>query len=221
MMEFIIEYIPLVIKGFIVTAQVTFFGIAFGLILGTLLAIGDMYGGKVISTIIRFYVEFFRGSSLVIQLFIFYFAIPNMLNTVIDSFIVGLIVFGLNSAAYQKGYIKGAMESVYEDQMTAAQSIGLSRGKAIMYVILPQAARIMIPSWSNEFCSLAKATSSLLVIGERELTYVGKTIAADTYRILETYAFIALIYLVWITAIVKLFDIINNKVKIPGIEATV
>lgn len=219
-MEFIIEYIPLVIQGFIVTAQITFFGIIFGLILGTLLAIGDMYGGKVVSTIIRFYVEFFRGSSLVVQLFIFYFAIPNMLNTVIDSFIVGLIVFGLNSAAYQKGYIKGAMESVYEDQMTAAQSIGLSRGKAIMYVILPQAMRIMIPSWSNEFCSLAKATAALLVIGERDLTYVGKTIAADTYRVLETYAFIALIYLVWITIVVKFLDIVYDKVKIPGIEAT-
>jgi polar amino acid transport system permease protein len=217
-MDFLIEYIPLIIQGFIVTVQITFFGVIMGLVLGTLLAIGDLYGGKIFSAIIRVYVEFFRGSSLVIQLFIFYFSIPTMLNWRVDSFTVGLIVFGLNSAAYQKGYIKGAMESVFEDQMTASLSIGLSKAQAVLYVILPQAMRIVIPSWSNELCSLAKSTSALLVIGERELTYAGKTIAAQTWRIMETYSVIALIYLVWISIMAKALDILYNKVKIPGIE---
>jgi len=219
-MEFILEYLPLIIEGFIVTVEVTFFGVVMGLILGTLLAIGDLYGGKIISTLIKIYVEFFRGSSIVVQLFIFYYTIPSMLNTTIDSFIVGLIVFGLNSAAYQKGYIKGAMEAVYEDQMTAALSLGLTKAQAIMYVILPQALRIVIPAWSNEFTSLAKSTAALLVIGERELASAGKTIAAQTWRVLETYTFIAIIYLAWISIVTKILDIIYEKVKIPGIEIT-
>ncbi|MCS7365325.1 MAG: amino acid ABC transporter permease [archaeon GB-1867-035] len=219
-MEFILEYLPLIIEGFIVTVEVTFFGVIMGLILGTLLAIGDLYGGKIISTLIKIYVEFFRGSSIVVQLFIFYYTIPSMLNTTIDSFIVGLIVFGLNSAAYQKGYIKGAMEAVYEDQMTAALSLGLTKAQAIMYVILPQALRIVIPAWSNEFTSLAKSTAALLVIGERELASAGKTIAAQTWRVLETYTFIAIIYLAWISIVTKILDIIYEKVKIPGIEIT-
>ena len=99
--------------------MVTLVGIFGGLALGILLAIGDSYGGKVISTLIRFYVEFFRGSPIIIQLFIFLFVIPTLLNFRIDPLMVGFTVFALNSAAYQKGYIKGAMDTVFEDQMTA------------------------------------------------------------------------------------------------------
>lgn len=219
-MDFLIEYFPLILEGFLVTVQVTFFGAIMGLVLGTLLAVGDLYGGKTISTIIKFYVEFFRGSSLVAQLFIFYFSIPTMLNIIPVPFITGLLVFALNSAAYQKGYIKGAMESVYEDQMTAALSLGLSKFQAIMYVVLPQAMRIVIPPWGNEFCSLAKSSAALLTIGVRDLTSAGKSIASWTWRVLETYPFIALIYLLWISVVMKILDILYNKVKIPGIEIT-
>ena len=210
----------MILEGFILTVQVTLFGVIIGLVLGILLAIGDLYGGKIPSIIIKFYVEFFRGSPLIVQLFIFYFSIPTMLNMLIDKFTVALIVFALNSAAYQKGYIKGAMESVYEDQMTASLSLGLSKVQAIRYVVLPQALRIVIPPWSNEFCSLTKSTSALLVIGVMDLTNVGKTIAAWTWRVLETYAFIALIYLLWISVMMKILDILYNKIKIPGIEIT-
>ena len=220
-LDFLVEYFPMILSGFILTLQVTFFGVLMGLVLGILLAIGDLYGGKTASTIIRFYVEFFRGSPLVVQLFIFYYSIPNVLNILIDRFMVGFIVFALNSAAYQKGYIKGAMESVYVDQMTAALSLGLSKFQAIRYVVLPQALRIVIPAWSNEFCSLAKSTAALLVIGVPELTSALYTIASWTWRILETFIFGALIYLLWITALMKFLDVLYNKVKIPGIEITV
>jgi len=210
----------MILNGFLLTVQVTFFGILAGLGLGILLAIVDMYGGKLASTIIKFYVEFFRGSPLVVQLFIFYYSIPNMFNILIDRFLVGFIVFALNSAAYQKGYIKGAMEAVYEDQMTAALSLGLSKAQAIRFVVLPQALRTVIPSWSNEFCSLAKSTAALLVIGVPELTSALKSIASWTWKVLEVYAFGALIYLLWISIMMKALDILYNKVKIPGIEIT-
>ena len=210
----------MILSGFILTLQMTFFGVLMGLVLGILLAIGDLYGGKTVSTIIKFYVEFFRGSPLVVQLFIFYYSIPNVLNILIDRFTVGFIVFALNSAAYQKGYIKGAMESVYVDQMTAALSLGLSKFQAIRYVVLPQALRIVIPAWSNEFCSLAKSTSALLVIGVPELTSALKTIASWTWRVLEVYALGALIYLLWISIVMKAMDVLYNRVKIPGMEIT-
>jgi polar amino acid transport system permease protein len=220
-MYFLVKYLPLILKGFIVTVQVTFFGVLVGLMLGILLAVGDLYGGRVISILIRCYVEFFRGSPLLVQLFIFYYSIPNVLNILVDNFTVGLIVFALNSAAYQKGYIKGAMESVYEDQMTAAFSLGLSKFQAIRLVVLPQALRVVIPAWSNEFGSLAKSTSALLIIAVPELTSNLKAIASWTWRILETYAFGALIYLLWISVVMKLLDILYNRLKIPEIEMTV
>jgi len=217
---FIIEHLPMILRGFLVTVQMTFFGIVVGLALGILLAIGDLYGGRIASMMIKFYVEFFRGSPLIIQLFIFYFSIPNLLNILIDNYTVGLLIFALNSAAYQKGYIKGAMESVFEDQMTAALSLGLSRAQAIRHVVLPQALRIVIPAWSNEFSSLTKSTAALLVIAVPDLTSNLKAIASWTWRILETYAFGALIYLFWISVVMKLLDILYNRVKIPGIEVT-
>ena len=220
-MYFLVKYFPLILKGFIVTVQMTFFGVLVGLMLGILLAVGDLYGGRIISILIRCYVEFFRGSPLLVQLFIFYYSIPNALNILIDNFTVGLMVFALNSAAYQKGYIKGAMESVYEDQMTAAFSLGLSKFQAVRLVVLPQALRIVIPAWSNEFGSLAKSTAALLVIAVPELTSNLKAIASWTWRILETYAFGALIYLFWISLVMKLLDILYNRLKIPEIEMTV
>ncbi len=217
-MEFLIKYFPRFLDGFILTVEFTVFGALIGLALGILLAIGDLYGGRTSSTIIRFYVEFFRGSPIIIQLFIFYFTIPNMLATIIDPFTVGLLVFSLNSAAYQKGYIKGAMEAVYEDQMTAGLSIGLSKTQTIVYVILPQALRLVIPAWGNEFSSLTKSTAALLVIGVKDLTAVGKSIAGLSFRHLEVYAFVAIIYLIWISVMMKISDIVYEKVKIPGIE---
>lgn len=218
MLEFILEYSSMLIEGLITTIEVTLFGSLIGLLLGTLLAIGDLYGGKFFSIIINFYVEFFRGSPIVVQLFIFYFSIPMMLNIYLNPFLVGLIVFALNSAAYQKGYIKGAMESIYKDQLMAALSLGLKKRQTILYIILPQAMRIVLPSWSNEFCSLGKSSAALLTIGVMDLTNVGKTIASHTWKVVETYAIIALIYFIWMSLIVKIVDIIYDKIKIPGIE---
>jgi len=122
MLEIITENLPLLLDGLILTVEVTLFGIFAGLALGTLLAIGDMHGGKVVSTLIRLYVEFFRGSPLLVQLFISQYAIPTLTNIPINPYITGFSVFALNSAAYQKGYIKGAMETVFEDQMMAGLS---------------------------------------------------------------------------------------------------
>ncbi|MEM3702874.1 MAG: amino acid ABC transporter permease [Candidatus Bathyarchaeia archaeon] len=217
-MEFILEYLGLIIEGLVTTVEVTIFGVFIGLALGTLLAVGDLYGGRIISAIISLYVEFFRGSPILIQLSIFYYTIPSLLNVQISGFTVGLIVFALNSAAYQKGYIKGALEVISEDQMMAALSVGLSKLKAIIYVLIPQALRIVIPAWSNEFCSLTKSTSALLSIAVRDLTMVGLIMASHTWRYMETFFFIAIAYLIWITLVTKIADKVYERVKIPGIE---
>lgn len=218
MFEFLIDKLPLILNGLVLTVEVTLVGIFGGLALGIILAIGDMYGGKVVSTVIRLYVEFFRGSPIIVQLFIFRFVLPTLSNIPLDPYITGFAVFALNSAAYQKGYIKGAMETVFQDQMMAGLSTGMSKVQTISYVILPQALRIVIPAWSNEFCSLTKSTAALGLIGVLDLTGAGRTIIGQTYRVLETWVVIAIIYLIWITAFTKITDIIYEKNKIPGIE---
>jgi polar amino acid transport system permease protein len=220
MFEFLIQpqYYTWILQGLLLTVEITLFGVALGLGLGTLLAIGDTYGGKFVKGVIAVYVEFFRGSPLFVQLFIAVYTVPAILNLQMDHFLLAFLVFGLNSAAYQKGYMKGAMQTILDDQMAAGLSVGLSRIQTLRYVILPQAYRIVIPSWTNEFCSLTKSTATLAFVGLFDLVSAGLSIRMRTFEILPVWIVIGAIYLVWITGFSKIMDVIYEKKKIPGVE---
>lgn len=220
MFEFVLDpqYYTLILQGLTLTVEITLFGVLLGLGLGTLLAIGDVYGKKPIKSAIAVYVEIFRGSPLFVQLFIAVYTVPALLNVQIDHFFLAFIVFGLNSAGYQKGYIKGAMETILGDQMDAGLSTGMSRVQTLRFVILPQAYRIVIPSWTNEFCSLTKSTATLAYVGLTDLVSAGNSIKGVTYQILPVWIVIGAIYFVWITGVSKIMDIIYEKKKIPGVE---
>ena len=127
------------------------------------------------------YVEFFRGSPLFVQLFIAVYTVPAILNLQIDHYLLAFLVFGLNSAGYQKGYMKGAMQTIFDDQMAAGLSVGMSKIQTLRHVILPQAYRIVIPSWTNEFCSLTKSTSTLAFVGLFDLVSAGISIKNADY----------------------------------------
>jgi polar amino acid transport system permease protein len=219
------------LNGFTFTVELTIIGVFGGLGIGVLLAIGDLYGGWFVSAVIRLYVEVFRGSPIIVQLFIGQYGIPELIDYMIvhfglpqyfliamNPYVTIFLVFVLNSGAYQKGYIKGAMETVFEDQMMTGLSVGMSKAQTILYIILPQALRIVIPAWSNEFCSLTKSTSAVALIGFSDLTMAGKNIAGFTYDVIGAYLLVAVIYLGWITAFTKVADIVYEKKKIPGIE---
>ncbi|MCW4003875.1 MAG: amino acid ABC transporter permease [Candidatus Bathyarchaeota archaeon] len=220
MFEFLLDprYYLDIIQGLTLTIEITLFGVALGLILGTLLAIGDIYGGKLIRGAIAVYVEFFRGSPLFVQLFIAVYTVPAILNVQIDHYLLAFLVFGLNSAGYQKGYIKGAMQTIFDDQMAAGMSVGMSRFQTLRHVILPQAYRIVIPSWTNEFCSLTKSTAVLSYVGLMDIVGAGRTIIFQTMQVLPVWILIGLIYLVWITGFSKVMDIVYEKKRIPGVE---
>ena len=211
-------YWSLILPGLVLTIEITLFGVALGLILGTLLAIGDIYGGKALRGVIAVYVEFFRGSPLFIQILVAIYAVPALLNVPLDHLFMAFLVFGLNSAAYQKGYVKGSMQTILDDQMAAGLSVGMSKWQTLRYVILPQAYRIVIPSWTNEFCSLTKSSAVLGVIGFGDLMSAGTSISRSTMQILATWIVIGLIYLAWISVFAKIMDIIYEKKKIPGVE---
>ena len=219
MFEFLTNpiYLTWIFEGLLLTVEITLFGVFLGLGLGTLLAIGDIYGNKSIKAAIAVYVEFFRGSPLFVQLFLAVYTVPAILNVQIDHYILAFLVFGLNSAGYQKGYMKGAMETILGDQMQAGLSTGMSKLQTLRHVIMPQAYRIVIPSWTNEFCSLTKSTATLAYAGLSDLISAGISIKGITYQILPVWLVIGLIYLVWITGFSKLMDIIYEKMKIPGI----
>jgi polar amino acid transport system permease protein len=212
------KYYTWILQGLTLTVEITLFGVFLGLVIGTLLAMGDIYGGKPVKGAIAVYVEFFRGSPLFVQLFLAVYTVPSILNIPIDHAFLAFLVFGLNSAAYQKGYMKGAMQTILDDQMAAGLSTGMSKAQTLRYVILPQAYRIVIPSWTNEFCSLTKSTATVAFVGLFDLVSAGMSIRMWTYQILPVWLVIGAVYLIWITSFSKLMDIIYEKKKIPGIE---
>ena len=208
----------MILEGVLLTVEITLFGVLLGLGVGTLLAIGDIYGNKPVKAAIAVYVEFFRGGPLFVQIFLAVYTLPTLLNLQIDHAILAFLVFGLNSAGYQKGYIKSSMEAILGDQMQAGLSVGLSKAQTVRSVILPQAYRIVIPSWTNEFCSLTKSTAVLSYVGLMDLVGAGRSILFRNMEILPVWIVVAIIYLAWITGFSKMMDIIYEKKKIPGIE---
>jgi polar amino acid transport system permease protein len=212
------KYYTWILQGLSLTVEITLFGVFLGLLLGTLLSIGDIYGGKIARGAIAVYVEFFRGSPLFVQLFIAVYTVPAIFNLQIDHYILAFLVFGLNSAAYQKGYVKGAMQTILNDQMAAGLSVGMSKVQTLRHVILPQAYRIVIPAWTNEFCSLTKSTATLAFVGLFDLVSAGISIKLWTFQILPVWIVIGAIYLAWITGFSKIMDMIYEKKKIPGVE---
>ncbi len=207
-----------ILEGLLLTVEITLFGVLLGLILGTLLAIGDIYGGKPLKGAIAVYVEFFRGSPLFVQIFLAVYTVPTLLNLQIDHALLAFLVFGLNSAGYQKGYIKGSIETILGDQMQAGMSVGMSKVQTLRRVILPQAYRIVIPAWTNEFCSLTKSTAVLSYVGLMDIVGAGRSIIYQTLEVLPVWMIVALIYFVWITGFSKIMDIIYERKKIPGVE---
>jgi polar amino acid transport system permease protein len=212
------KYYTWILQGLSLTVEITLFGVFLGLLLGTLLSIGDIYGRKIARGAIAVYVEFFRGSPLFVQLFIAVYTVPAIFNLQIDHYILAFLVFGLNSAAYQKGYVKGAMQTILNDQMAAGLSVGMSKVQTLRHVILPQAYRIVIPAWTNEFCSLTKSTATLAFVGLFDLVSAGISIKLWTFQILPVWIVIGAIYLAWITGFSKIMDMIYEKKKIPGVE---
>lgn len=218
MFEFITNFRSYFIIGFKNTLLLAYGALGLGFLIALPLSILDVYGGKKASFPISVFVEFFRGSPLIVQVLLFYWTIPPLFDTQLSTIKAALIAFTLNSAAYQKGYIKGAIESVYADQLMAARSIGMSKLAAIRYVVLPQALRVLIPSWNNENAAMSKGTSAGIAIGVSELTTRAQAVANQTYQHFLVFSFTAGLYFVWITTAIKILDIIHEKIKIPGYE---
>lgn len=136
--------LPPVLEGTSVTLKLIALSIPLGLILRILIAVGRVYGNKFISSFCTVYTLFFRGTPLLIQLFILYFGFPSI-GIFFSPFTAAVIGFILCSGAYHSEYIRGAIQSIKIGQMMAAEALGMTRSKAILYIILPQALRRAIP----------------------------------------------------------------------------
>lgn len=214
--EFWIEAAPALLKGAVVTGQITALAIVLGIVFGVLVALARVYGGRGAYMFCTFYVEAIRGTPLLVQLFLLYFGLPSV-GIYITSFWAAVIGMGINSGAYQSEYFRGAIQSIRSGQMLAARSIGMSRRQAIQSIILPQMLRRALPSWSNELMYMIKYSSLAYMIQTPEIMAAAKELSAQTFRTFETFLLAGLIYLVIVAVVSKALQLLENRVKIPGL----
>lgn len=188
------EYRSLYIHGFYYTITISAGSIFLGFCIGVAGGLAQVSESIFARQASRLYVEFFRGTPLLIQIYIFYFCLAAAIHYD-NPVIIGICSLALFSGAYITEIVRGGIESVSSGQMEAALSIGLSRRQAMRHVIFPQAFRRIIPPVTGQFVSLIKDSSLLSVISVRELTKASEVINATTYRTFEAYLPLALIYL--------------------------
>lgn len=216
--------LPFMLSGIWLTAALVLGALGVGLILGIPLAVGQVYGPRWLSRLIGFYVWLFRGIPILVQLYLFYFGLLAYLGQFtlfkalgLDSaFSAAIIVLGLTSAAYQSQIFRGAIQSLSSGQMKAARALGMSDYQAIRHIILPQALRLSIPAWSNEFSILLKDSALAFVIGVLEIMARTRAVAATTHQPLPLSLFAGAIFycLTWLG--VKGLTMLERKVRIPG-----
>ena len=215
-MAFDWAWLPLLAHGLILTLEITVTCIALGFVLGVILALMRVYGGKWLSIPASIYIQIFRGTPLLVQLLMVYYGLPSW-GIRFSAFTSGVLALGLNTAAYQAEYFRGAIQAVKQGQLLAARSMGMSMVQAARYIVLPQAFRIVIPSWSNELILMLKYSSIVFSITLLDLMGVGKRIASHNFRYFEVYIVVALFYLALVFIITQLLRLLEKKVHIPGL----
>ena len=202
--------------GALITLMLTAFSVFFGTIGGTLLATASISGFKPLQWLCRIYIDFFRGTPLLVQIFMIYFGLPSLLQGLGLDFTfqrlpAAVTALSLNSAAYLAEIIRGGIQSIDNGQWEASQSMGMGWTQTMRYVIFPQAFRRMLPPLGNEFITMIKDTSLVAIIGFEELFRQGQLMVATTYRAFEIYAAVALIYLLLTFAASRLFSWLEKR----------
>jgi His/Glu/Gln/Arg/opine family amino acid ABC transporter permease subunit len=201
-MEHIIKVLPDLITGSAITIEITSFSLFFGMILGTISGLGKLSRKRVFRYPSILYIDFIRGTPLLVQILLFYYGIPGLYSNAtgnplqIDPILAGIIVCSINSGAYIAEIVRAGIQSIEKGQMEAARSLGMNERQAMKEIILPQAFRRIIPPLGNEFIALLKDSSLLAVIGVHELLKTGQLYISRTFAAFPVYIAVALMYLI-------------------------
>ncbi|NLA30637.1 MAG: amino acid ABC transporter permease [Methanomicrobiales archaeon] len=209
--------LPALMQGLVVTLKLIVWSAPFGLALGIGVAAGRQYGGPVLSRVCKTFVFLIKGTPLLLLLFILYFGLPSI-GITFTALTASVIGFILCNGAYNSEYIRGALLSIKDGQMIAAQALGMTRAQAIRNVIMPQALRRAIPGLSNEFIYLIKYSSLAYMITVVELSGVGKNVATKYFIYTETFMVVGIVYLALVTITTVAVNILEKRVAVPGMN---
>ncbi len=194
--DLVVNSFPLLLLGAGVTIKITAMSVAVGVIIGLFVGIARICRIKPLEWLAAVYVDFFRGTPLLVQIFLVYFALPVITGQRIDPYVAAIGACGINSGAYVAEIFRAGIQSIDNGQMEAGRSLGMTWTQTMRYIIVPQAFKRVIPPLGNEFIALLKDSSLVSVIGFEELTRRGQLIIAKTYGSLEIWISVAIVYLV-------------------------
>ena len=213
-MNLVVNSFPLLLVGAGVTIQITVLSTAIGFVIGLIVGVARISNLRVLRMLAEVYVEFFRGTPLLVQIFLFYFALPVITGQRIDPFIAAISACGINSGAYVAEIFRAGIQSVDEGQMEAGRSLGMTWLQTMRYIIVPQAFKRVIPPLGNEFIAMLKDSSLVSVIGFEELTRRGQLIIAKTYGSFEIWMSVAVIYLVMTLTISRFVAYLERRCRV-------
>ncbi len=213
-------YSGMLIESLGQTMLLTLLSLIFAFIIGLIFGLMNVSKSKVLNLIGTIYVDAIRGVPLLVLAYFIYFGVPAGIRASISpdfrlsALQAGTIALSMNAGAYMAEIFRAGIQSVDKGQMEAARSLGLSYGKAMQKVVLPQAIRTMVPSIINQFIISLKDTSILSVIGFPELTKAGNIIVGNTFAVMQVWAIIAVMYMIVITILSKIAKRIERRLNV-------
>ena len=220
-LSLIFDSLPLLGIGALVTIEITAVSVFLGTCIGLMVGIAELARYPWIRIPAKIYVDFIRGTPLLVQIFIIYFALPIILGTRIEPFVAAVAACSINSGAYVAEIFRAGIQSIDKGQMEAGRSLGMSWTQTMRYIVIPQAFRRTIPQLGNEFIAMLKDSSLVSVIGFEELTRKGQLVIASTYGSLEIWTAVAIIYLIMTLSITRFVAFLELLFKLSPSEVAV
>lgn len=211
--SFLPKYQNFFLDGMKYTLILAFFTVILGSVFGLLLSSLRLSRHKGLKFLGASYVEFIRGTPLLLQLYVVYYGLPYI-GIILPDFTAGIVALSVNSAAYISEIVRAGIQSVDKGQLEAARSIGMKKGMAMRYIIIPQAVKTILPALGNEFITIIKESSIVSIIGINDLMYNTDTVRGNTFRVFEPLMVAALLYFIMTFGLSKIIGLFERRMKV-------
>ena len=209
--------LPILVEGLKITVVASVLSFALGLLIGCAVALLSVTKIRFLQPILTAYVEVIRGTPLLVQLLFLFYGVPIVLGVKMPPLIVGIVAIGICTGAYQSEIIRAGIQSISKGQIEASLALGMTHWQTMRYIVLPQALRMVIPALINEFITVTKDTSQLMVIAVPELTRRGAWIVYRTFKPFHVFGLVGALYFLIAYAASKASKYIENRYRIRGL----
>lgn len=209
---FVLQSLPVLAKGAVLTLTISISAILVGLIMGLVVALARLSRFKPVSFLTGIYISFMRGTPMLMQIFLVFLVIPSLLNIELPALPAGIAAMGLNSAAFMGEMIRGGIQSMPRGQVDAARALGMNHAQTMRRIVLPQVFNKLLPAMTNEFVLLVKYSSILSAITVIELTRTGQQLVGTHFKPVEAYVSVAILYLLINLTLLSVTDRLEKRV---------